>query len=120
MGQQAEIKDRLQEALNIREKKAIDLSKDLGIPKSAISQYLSGKSKNMPSERIYKISKYLGVSEAWLMGLDVPMKRTEKEKPTENDGLTENQIALMNFVKSVPEDKAGMVLRVMKSILEDD
>ena len=124
MGQQAEIKDRLQEALNIREKKAIDLSKDLGIPKSAISQYLSGKSKNMPSERIYKISKYLGVSEAWLMGFDVPMERVEKqdkeEKSTDNDGLTENQIALMNFVKSVPEDKAGMVLRVMKSILEDD
>lgn len=42
----AELKDRLQEAMNLREKKAADLANDLEIPKSALSQYLSGKSKN--------------------------------------------------------------------------
>lgn len=42
------------------------------------------------------------------------------EKPTENDGLTENQRLLMQFAKSVPDDKAAMILRVMKSIVEAD
>lgn len=83
MKEKAELKDRLREALEVREKKAIDLAKDLGIPKSAISQYLSGYRTIKDSKRIYVIAKYLDVSEAWLMGYDVPMERTyEKTNDT--------------------------------------
>ena len=66
------LKDRLNEALILREKKAVDLTKYLGIPKSAISQYLSGKSQKMDADRLQKIASYLNVSEAWLAGFDVP------------------------------------------------
>lgn len=76
----AELKDRLQEALYIRDKKAVDLVRDLKIPKSAISQYLSGASKNMDSERLYSICKYLDVSEPWMMGYDVSMERRTEKK----------------------------------------
>ena len=76
----AELKDRLQEALYIRDKKAVDLVRDLKIPKSAISQYLSGASKNMDSERLYSICKYLDVSEPWMMGYDVSMERNMEKK----------------------------------------
>ena len=83
MKEKAELKDRLREALEVREKKAIDLAKDLGIPKSAISQYLSGYRTIKDSKRIYVIAKYLDVSEAWLMGYDVQMERTyEKTNDT--------------------------------------
>ena len=75
----AELKDRLQEAMNLRKKKAADLANDLEIPKSALSQYLSGKSKNMDSVRMYRLCVYLNVNEAWMMGFDVPMERP-KEK----------------------------------------
>ena len=45
----------------------------------------------------------------------------KKEKPTvQDDGLTENQRILMDFVKSVPDDKAEMILRVIRSIVESD
>lgn len=45
----------------------------------------------------------------------------KKEKPTVNDdGLTENQRMLMQFAKSVPDDKAEMILRVIRSIVEAD
>ena len=71
----AELKDRLRIALDLNHKRPVDLSKDLKISKSAISQYLSGRSKDMPSERLYYICQYLNVSEAWLMGFDVPMER---------------------------------------------
>lgn len=74
------LKDRLQEALSVREKKASDLVRDLKIPKSAISQYLSGKSQNMDTERFYSICKYLNVSEPWMLGYDVPMDRNRTEK----------------------------------------
>lgn len=121
----AELKNRLQYALNINEKKAVDLVRDLKIPKSAVSQYLSGKSQNMDSERLYIIAKYLNVSEAWLLGYDVPMERKEQKKDDTNEGtakeneLSENMKSLIEFAKSVPEDKAELVLRVMKSILAD-
>ncbi len=76
----AELKDRLKEALEIREKKAVDLVRDLKIPKSAVSQYMSGKSQNMDSERLYLICKYLNVSEPWMMGYEVPMERNTEKK----------------------------------------
>ena len=70
---------RLNHAMAARGKKAVDLVRDLKIPKSAVSQYLSGKSQNMDSERLYKIAVYLDVSEPWLLGFDVPMERTPPE-----------------------------------------
>lgn len=73
------LKSRLYEAMYIRGKKAVDLTRDLKIPKSAISQYLSGKSQNMDSERLYAIAVYLDVSEPWLLGYDVPMERPAPE-----------------------------------------
>lgn len=72
--QKSTLKDRLNEALILRGKKAADLTKDLDIPKSAISQYLSGKSQNMDTERLQKIAIYLNVNEPWLLGYDVPME----------------------------------------------
>lgn len=80
MNEKAELKDRLQKALDIREKKPVDLSRDLKIPKSAISQYLSGTRTIKDSQRLYAIAKYLDVSEAWLMGFDVPMERPMEQK----------------------------------------
>lgn len=92
-----ELQFRLQKALDIREKKAIDVARDLNIPKSAMSQYLSGRTKKMDSVRIYSIAKYLDVSEAWLMGFDVPMERPLEQK--ENDELVD----LVNRLKNDKE-----------------
>lgn len=125
MSKQAELKDRLKYALDLREKKAVDLSKDLKIPKSAVSQYLSGNRTIKDSKRLFIIAEYLDVSEAWLMGFDVPM---ERKKQQNNDAkvdivikeeMSEGKELLIEFAKSVPEDRIDLVLRVMKSILED-
>lgn len=85
--EKAELKDRLQTALSIREKKPVDLARDLKISKSAISQYLSGNRTIKDSKRIYAIAKYLDVNEAWLMGYDVPMERQKAQKI--NDTLSD-------------------------------
>lgn len=117
------LKDRLKEALELREKKPSDLVRDLKIPKSAVSQYLSGRSQKMDSERMYIVCKYLGVSEPWMMGYDVPMEAEAKKNSGTKSGtaetLTESQKILIDFAKSVPQEKADLILRVMKSILED-
>lgn len=123
MSIRADMKDRLRAALEIRERKAVDLSRDLKIPKSAISQYLSGHRIIKDSKRLFIIAEYLDVSEAWLMGFDVPMERIKKDDTqkdiVERNEMSESTKALIDFAKSVPEDKADLILRVMKSILED-
>lgn len=111
MNEKAELKDRLQKALDIREKKAVDLARDLNIPKSAISQYLSGNRTIKDSQRIYAIAKYLDVSEAWLMGYDVPMERPMEQK--ENDEL-------VDLVDKLKKDKKFRQLCLKLSSLNQD
>ena len=89
----AELKTRLQAAMDMNNKKSVDLVNDLGIPKSAMSQYLSGKSKDMDSRRLYKICSYLNVSEGWMMGYDVPIERQEMTKATSAEIKNSNTLA---------------------------
>lgn len=84
--QVASIADRLREAMNIRNKKQVDLERETGVNRSAISRYLSGEyePKNKP---IYELAKALDVSEQWLMGYDVPMDRPKSQK--NNDAISD-------------------------------
>lgn len=67
-------RNRLQKILSIRNINPIDLSQKTGIPKSSISQYLSGYS--VPRQnRLFILAQALNVNEAWLMGADVPMEK---------------------------------------------
>lgn len=115
------LKNRLYEAMTIRGKKAVDLTKDLQIPKSAVSQYLSGKSQKMDSERLYAIAKYLDVDEPWLLGYDVPMKsdsETKKEQPTETDGLSEKKKAFIERVMQMSDaelDRLDKILALVEN-----
>ncbi|WP_415347843.1 helix-turn-helix domain-containing protein, partial [Clostridium perfringens] len=70
------ISERIKEGLALREMKQADLVNISGISKGALSSYISGTYE--PKQRnIYKIAKALNVNEAWLMGYDVPLERTE-------------------------------------------
>jgi transcriptional regulator with XRE-family HTH domain len=80
----AEFRDRLSEALARKGWKAVDLVERTGVPKGAVSYYLAGKSKPK-SDRLYLIGQALDVSEAWLLGYDVPMTRSGNQK--KNDQL---------------------------------
>lgn len=112
------LKYRLYEAMSAKGKKAVDLTRDLQIPKSAISQYLSGKSQNMDSERLYKIAHYLDVSEPWLMGYDVPMEReTKKAAPEHGSGLSEAKMKLYNLAENCTEEEAERLVQMMELFL---
>ena len=76
--------ERIRIALNQSGMTQTELSRKTGIPKSAISQYIKG-SFEPKQDRIYSISKALNVSEAWLMGFDVPKERKDTSMQAEKD-----------------------------------
>ena len=88
---------------------------DIGMSKGILTDLKMGRQTGISAANAQKIANYFGVSVGYLLGEE------EKEKPTaQGDGLTENQRKLMEFAKSVPDDKAYMILQVMKTIVEAD
>lgn len=85
------IYSRIQDAMNLRNMKAVDICEKTEIPKSSMSMYLSGRVEPK-SDRLYKIAKCLDVSESWLLGYDVPMERTQKQK--NNDAISDIVVKL--------------------------
>lgn len=124
---------RIKIGLRIRGMKQADLCQITKIPKSAISQYISGAFEPK-QDRIYLISKALNVSEAWLMGYDVPMERVntstlEEVKLSEGEKMwlelyhrlsDENKMVFIKMVDSfdkIPADKQQFLLDVIRVAL---
>jgi len=93
------IAERMIKAMQLRNLKQTDIVKLTGIGKSSISTYLTGEYE--PKQRnIYKIAQALNVSEAWLMGYDVPMERisTTTNNSKTNEELSDIRMASYNGV----------------------
>lgn len=75
-------KDRLRRALDVRGISAAELSRRSNISKPQISEYLKGRYEAKQTA-LHAIAVALDVSEAWLMGYDVPMERPAEVKSTD-------------------------------------
>lgn len=67
------VAERLQYAMQLRNKKQVDLVRITGIGKASICTYLSGAYEPKQTNT-YKLASALNVNPAWLMGQDVPME----------------------------------------------
>ena len=112
-GRQATCGDRIKKALRIKGMKQAELCQITGIPKSAISQYISGAFEPK-QDRIYLISKALNVSEAWLMGFDVPMER--ETISLEEPKLSEGEKKLLERYRQLSEESKEILINTMDSI----
>lgn len=70
---------RLREGLTLRGMKQIELATLSGISKYSISHYLKGDWEGK-QDAVYELARVLDVSEAWLMGYDVPPERKSVAK----------------------------------------
>ena len=91
-----------------------ELAETWGFPYSTVTDWINGK-KYPRIDRIEIMADYFGILKS-----DLIEDKQEKEKPDPDDGLTENQKKLIAFAKTVPEDKAEMILKVIQSIVEAD
>ena len=107
--------ERIKLALSIRRMKQTDLCEMTRIPKSAISEYISGVYEPK-QDRVFLIAKALNVDPVWLMGFDVPMEPEKKDAPGELQ-LTEGEKMLLDLFNRVPEDKQQIVLQMIRAAL---
>lgn len=84
--------ERLQEAMNLRRKKQVDLANETGLSKSTISRYLSGEMEPK-NKQTYKLARALDVSDQWLWGYDTPMDRPQDQK--RSDAISDITLMLM-------------------------
>lgn len=98
-----------------------ELANELGIKQNTISQWESGK-RIMSAEMLKVVAGYFKVSTDYLLGIPTSSDdlSPDQEKPIIDDGLSDNKKALLDFAETIPEDKAAMILQVIKSIVEAD
>lgn len=106
----SEFKSRLKEAMSIRQKTQSDLVKLTGIPKSAMSQYLSGNFEPK-TDRLKALANALDVSEPWLRGYDVPMGN-----PQNHFGYEENprELELCDYYDTLSAEEQEDILQYVK------
>ena len=108
---ESNFKDRL--LLGMKEKglKAVDLVKLTGLSKSQLSHYMTGRYE-AKQIALHKLAVALNVSEAWLMGYDVPMERSE---PAPTQSAEREEFAKL-FAALSPENRQR-ILDLMKALL---
>lgn len=105
-------KDRLQKAIDENNIKPIDLSNKTHLSKSLISGYLNGKYLAR-QDKLSILAEALNVSEAWLMGYDVPMER-------KNDKVDNNVFPMPDNAIPIPvvgKISAGIPLLAVENIV---
>jgi transcriptional regulator with XRE-family HTH domain len=118
-GRISNVAERLSEALRIKGVKQVELCKQLDIPKGPMSHYLSGKYEPRQS-RLNEIAIALNVSEAWLMGYDVPMERpVMTNNSIESSSLTDAEKELLDLFRRVPQEQQTLVLSLIQAALKN-
>lgn len=106
--ERATFSERLNSIIKEKKIRQVDLCRKTGIGKSAMSQYLRG-SFEPKQQKLYALAAALDVSEAWLMGYDVPKERRKPAFSEASDSLSAScsqtrELSFDSFYFNVPDD----------------
>lgn len=119
LGNKAIISRNLRRLMSDKDVTPKEVSKALRIPYTTVLSWVNAE--NYPRiDKIEMLAKYFGVMKSDLIEEKLTEEKLteEQEKPAGDDGLSGNVRKLIEFARTVPEDKAEMILRVMQSIVE--
>lgn len=85
-----------------------------GVPYSTLTNWITAK-KYPRIDKVEIMADYFCILKS-----DLIEERQEQEKPANDDGLTDDQRALIDFARSLSEEQAALALRILKSIVESD
>ena len=115
--------ERLKQIMEERNLRQIDIiekcrpfCKELGVKmgRSDFSQYLSGKIQPKQT-KLAILSRALNVSEAWLMGFDVPMS---SNGASTSETVDEREQVLLELFRLVPDGQKDEVINLIHSALK--
>ena len=86
-----------------------ELAEKVGVQKSAVAKWENGRVSEIKRSNLKKLSEALGLNPNQLLD-------ETKEKPTDDDGLSETKRKLIEKIKKLPEDKIQLLLQVAESI----
>ena len=118
--------DRLKEIMDQRNLKQVDVLEaarpfcikyGIKLGRNDLSQYISGK-VNPSQKKLTILGLALNVSEAWLMGFDVPMEK-EKSIPVSKDALSDDEMLLIDLFRQIPFESRPLVLSMIKAALKN-
>lgn len=93
-----------------------ELGKLVGVQKSAVAKWENGRVVNIKRSSLQKLAIALDMKGSDLIE-DIALGQ---QKPVMEDGLTENHQKLIEFAKTLSEEQAEKILRVMQSIVAFD
>lgn len=116
--------DRLNYIMETRNLKQVDILKlsapfsnkyNVKLNRNDLSQYVNGKVE--PGQfKLFILAQALNVSEAWLMGFDVPMQRETPQKPVSPQKDNEELHNLIDMLDSIDQAEIkGTVKQMLKS-----
>lgn len=112
-----DIKERIKQGLEIREITQTQLAARANIDKGQLSSYISGKYKPRQNN-IDAIASALNVSEAWLMGFDVPMERVpNKTESVRNSSVSAQCKEIIEVCNQLSPHNQRKVLAYSKNLL---
>lgn len=103
--------DTLERILFLKSSKGItdtQFQKDLGLYATALSEWKNGKTKSY-IKHLPKIANYLGVSVDYLLG-NSDIKEKPASEPT--DGLSDYDIRILSWFRSLPPEKKEAILNL--------
>lgn len=120
----ADFKDRLNEALEMRNMKPADLSKKTGIGEGAISQYRKGAYR-AKQWNIDKMARALNVSPSWLMGTTDDPRGNDSthrialppQQETASD-LTTDELELITDYRSLNQQGKEYIRQTMEMVVK--
>lgn len=107
------IRERLIQTMSLRGLRQADIIERTGMSSSTISQYISGR--NEPKRKAIAIlAEALDVNPSWLMGLDVPMERSDAMQ------VTKAEQDLINLFRQLDSEDRVKIMERIAVFLEAD
>lgn len=97
-----------------------ELSLKMGYKSKTTIHKIEAGINDVVHANVIKFAEVLETTPAHLMGLTNEHHNNFTENNESTDELTKRQRELYEFFSTVPDDKVDLILRVMKSIVEDD
>ena len=90
-----------------------ELAERLNTTKQTIGKYEQGIVTNLPLYRVQELADVFGVAPEFLVGWE-----EQKEKPAEDDGLSEKQREFIRLVSQLSDQEVSMLSAQVKGLLQ--